>query len=99
MGVLTAVFPDSRIIPLDVARRWCRLIKRRRQQQDDPVLLLHQIAIRRADGGFAAAVLAGAGQHSPRLTDGINLALRRGMGSDRLSVVIKGAEIPAAVPG
>src|ERR1017187_6138438 len=98
MGVLAAILTNARRIPLDVTRIERGLIERRPKQQRDAILDANQLSLNRRHRTRCTLRIGGAGDHGPRLGNGIDLTFVAGRRSQWRSVVEPSAAIPIAVP-
>ena len=99
VGVLPAVLAQARRIALDIARVRRRMIERRREQQGQSVVWQNQFAIDGLHGLRRAGRPRSAGQHRPRLGDGVDAALLAGRRAERGAIVEPPSPIPVAIPG
>ena len=76
-----------------------RLGVERGAQPDDAVLLVDQIAPRRLEAFLVASGVSGPGHHGPGLRQAVDHPGLVGHASERLAVIVGGAQPPAAVPG
>src|SRR3954465_8668281 len=98
MGVLPAVFADTRKISLDVAGIMRGAIEGRPEQQNHLCLPPQELPSYRFHGLSRPPRLSPRRQDGPRLRQRIDLALLVLRGPEWCAVVEVGATIPSAVP-
>src|SRR5450631_3159508 len=74
------------------------MIERRREQLDQSVATADQLSIDRRHGSPGTCRVAAAGDHRPRLRDGVDAALLIEDRTKRRSIIVIAASIPVAVP-
>src|SRR6185312_10501567 len=98
--VLAAVLAHAGRIALDVAGvLLVVLVERRREQAREPMFAIHQLALVRGHRLRRVRGIGGAGQHAPRLRDGVDAAGVAGVRAKRCAVVVIAAAIPGTIPG
>ena len=98
MGVLAAILTNARWIPLDVARLLNGPVERRREETQQFAFVIQQVLFERSHRLFGTFRIGNAGQHAPRLCDGIDLAFVTVLRAKRCAVVVETTAIPLAIP-
>src|SRR5690606_4608392 len=74
VGVLAAILTNARWIALDITRLLNGDVERRRKETQQFTLVIQQVLFERSHRLFGTFRIGNAGQHAPRLRDGIDLA-------------------------
>ncbi len=98
VGVLAAVLPDARQVPLDVARIDIGMIEWRGEQQNEAVTRPDEELLHRGHRLAGVGRVGCPGQDAPRLGDRVDPAFRVLSGAERGSIVEEGSPVPVAVP-
>src|SRR5664279_3870273 len=98
MSVLAAILTNARRISLDVTGIERGLVERRPEQQRDAILDANQLSLNCHHRTRSTLRIGGAGDHGPRLGNGIDLTFIAGCRSQWHAIIEPSAAIPVTVP-